>query len=1042
MKTARLLVLSISLTFLLSPSSAILAQETGAKQLAEKALALAEQGNLEEALTTVDLAISQNAEAVSYHTLRGRILNTLERTTEASGAFSHALWLDPAYIPARAGRAKLALQMGMLEQAEADCNVLFEADVKAFEIRGQARYQQGNYMGALADYSELIEERKNQDDNSGLNDPWYYRGRSFHELLCYDLAIEQYTIAWERNTDAIAILYRARCFVETSQYQKAVDDFDQYFKTSSTIEPFEYLERANCYFHLDDFENTKADINTAKNLDSDNPELQETARQGLQKIELRQKELADNPEQRQPSTAATFPPNQTLIDFRDQLMKLDGDQAKIDELITQTVKTAPANADEAELRAWIFGMRQEYQKALQFYNQALELDADHVPSLMSRIVLVKAMASEGDLDQQQSFDRMMADIDHLITLNHPFGYQQRAIQFQNIESLDRALSGMSTALRLSPKNPAELTFLRAEVLFDAGVYDIALTEFEKAFELGYDEPGSRVSAGILYSGAERQDKVIESFTFEIETGVQNPFFWTYRGYAYELAGQLERAVNDYEHAMSIAEPESQPHVIAKNGLNDVNNKLPFGKLLQAVQAEDVQGFRKLLSPEVAGLLDDKAIASRLSTINHQLRTSVPGQWQAFEEDEHLGLKKVTIRIKGDGNEHFVIQGHGNGLFRGLTFRSDQFHIDTYDAIAEKPELTAQAEAFWQALFSGNGEKAVEVFAAGHPDNSLPDDFTNLIKQFATGIVARDPDTTIGNIAPHQTRIMELDHENTGLAIEVFQLAEFTNDQFNPCRMVFQRQNDQWVAVSFKTGEIKGHYAHQLLDYDALLFAAFVSNDPAEFIKLAHPSDQTAIVPEVLEAFQAAMKEKYGSFTSIDERDSSATTHYEKDVRYTESRGTARFENGSFRYRLNTSYGTVDNYYLDVNLGAWPRQIKDFTKFESFGGRFLQQLVNGEPAETRSWIPDDLAVTVNELTLAKDALVARIGEVQEVVPESRSFNDQNNTWTIHYRIEGATAETTGQVAFAFSATDASIFGYDVRFPEPETPEANKIRKDGN
>ena len=117
------------------------------------------EGNHHDALSKVGIAIKIDDSAGMAYTMRGSIYERADRVEEALRAYTAAIAMRPDAWRPRLPRARLLLIMGRDRDAIDDLNRYLERDrhsADALLLRGQARFQAGDYEGAAIDLDKTL----------------------------------------------------------------------------------------------------------------------------------------------------------------------------------------------------------------------------------------------------------------------------------------------------------------------------------------------------------------------------------------------------------------------------------------------------------------------------------------------------------------------------------------------------------------------------------------------------------------------------------------------------------------------------------------------------------------------------------------------------------------------------------------------------------------------------------------------------------------------------------------------------------------------
>lgn len=108
---------------------------------------------------------------------------------------------------------------------------------------------------AIELYTEVLKTKKSELI-------YYYRALNYGIINEDKMAIDDYSSVIKlNNTHEGALTNRASIYLKTHEYDKAVQDYSEALKIGSSY--MTYLSRAECYFHLGQFEEANKDFQTA-----------------------------------------------------------------------------------------------------------------------------------------------------------------------------------------------------------------------------------------------------------------------------------------------------------------------------------------------------------------------------------------------------------------------------------------------------------------------------------------------------------------------------------------------------------------------------------------------------------------------------------------------------------------------------------------------------------------------------------------------------------------------------------------------------------
>jgi tetratricopeptide (TPR) repeat protein len=138
-----------------------------------------ECGHWNDVLADCEAICRHDPQHVMAYYLRGVALAETGQNTEAINAFSTALQIQPTHIPSLLGRARVYLQLGWSQQAEADCTRILTQEPSAtiaYELRGLARRLQGRWREAAEDFTQALQLDPSVDLYNARAEMRYYAG--------------------------------------------------------------------------------------------------------------------------------------------------------------------------------------------------------------------------------------------------------------------------------------------------------------------------------------------------------------------------------------------------------------------------------------------------------------------------------------------------------------------------------------------------------------------------------------------------------------------------------------------------------------------------------------------------------------------------------------------------------------------------------------------------------------------------------------------------------------------------------------------------
>ena len=153
-------------------------------------------------------------------------------------------------------------------------------------------------------------------------------------------------------------------------------------------------------------------------------------------------------------------------------------------------------------------MKGAYDRAIEDYSQAIELNPNYVEAYGNRGVVYRS---------QGAYDRAIEDYSQAIELN-PNGavaYYNRGVAYGIKGDIDRAIEDCSQAIALRPDYD-EAYSNRGNAYHMKGAYDRAIEDYSQAIELNPNSAVAYYNRGVVYRSQDAYDRAIEDYTKVIE----------------------------------------------------------------------------------------------------------------------------------------------------------------------------------------------------------------------------------------------------------------------------------------------------------------------------------------------------------------------------------------------------------------------------------------------------------------------------------------------------------------------------------------------
>ncbi|MGC9393569.1 MAG: tetratricopeptide repeat protein [Anaerolineae bacterium] len=194
-------------------------------------------------------------------------------------------------------------------------------------------------------------------------------------------------------------------------------------------------------------------------------------------------------------------------------------------------------------RAAIYLKMGEYDKAIQEYNKALELDPTYLLAYYDR-----GLAHA----QQQHYADAIADFSEVIALDpqHADAYYNRGLVHARQNAFDQALADYDQALALHPEDPL-IYNSRGNVHYNTKDYPQAIADYDQAIQHDSTYADAYLNRGLTYAAQEEYQHAITDYNQAIALDPESAIAYNYRGQVYSRLQQYERALEDYTQAVTL-----------------------------------------------------------------------------------------------------------------------------------------------------------------------------------------------------------------------------------------------------------------------------------------------------------------------------------------------------------------------------------------------------------------------------------------------------------------------------------------------------------
>jgi len=186
---------------------------------------------------------------------------------------------------------------------------------------------------------------------------------------------------------------------------------------------------------------------------------------------------------------------------------------------------------------------EEYQRAIEDYSRAIELDPTSVSAYNSR------GDAYADLEEYQ---RAIEDYNRAIELNptSDYAYNNRGLAYAELEEYQRAIEDFNRAIELDPTSDYAYNS-RGLAYRNLKEYQRAIEDYNRAIELNPTSDYAYNNRGLAYRNLEKYQRAIEDYNRAIELDPTSDYAYNSRGDAYAELEEYQRAIEDYNRAIEL-----------------------------------------------------------------------------------------------------------------------------------------------------------------------------------------------------------------------------------------------------------------------------------------------------------------------------------------------------------------------------------------------------------------------------------------------------------------------------------------------------------
>jgi|GEM_PF-2275977 len=190
-----------------------------------------------------------------------------------------------------------------------------------------------------------------------------------------------------------------------------------------------------------------------------------------------------------------------------------------------------------------YGSMEQYDKALQNFNRAIELNPKYDRAIAYRGITYRRM---------ECYEKALQDFNLAVELDPKYNWviANRGITYRLMESYEKALQDFNRAVELNPKYNWAIAH-RGMTYSLMERYEEALQDFNLAIELNPKYGWAITHRGMTYSLMERYEEALQDFNLAIELNPKYGWAIAERGYTYRLMERYEEALQDFNLAIKL-----------------------------------------------------------------------------------------------------------------------------------------------------------------------------------------------------------------------------------------------------------------------------------------------------------------------------------------------------------------------------------------------------------------------------------------------------------------------------------------------------------
>ncbi|MBI3377343.1 MAG: tetratricopeptide repeat protein [Nitrospirae bacterium] len=210
-------------------------------------------------------------------------------------------------------------------------------------------------------------------------------------------------------------------------------------------------------------------------------------------------------------------------------------------------------ANEWFAKGYQHNLNNELDKAIEAYTSAIALNPNYVEAYNNRGI---AYYNKGLYHSDKSqLDRAIEDFNKVVILN-PNSYSAYFAQgatYLYKEQYDKAIEEFNKAIVLNPNS--DLAYVGRGFAYDKQKeFERAIEDYNKAIQLGgYWQAMAYSNRGLIRANKKQYNMAIEDIGKAITLAPNNAKYYSVRGFAYALSGNMGRAISDFQKSCDMGD---------------------------------------------------------------------------------------------------------------------------------------------------------------------------------------------------------------------------------------------------------------------------------------------------------------------------------------------------------------------------------------------------------------------------------------------------------------------------------------------------------